>query len=278
MTTDERLTRVESQLARARSLNSFLVACMVLCLMLCIFLSLGGWYLLRTFPRQTAPTKSEVGKVSTTEAVLTKPATKEIRASAFVVEDEDGKTRATLDASNNVPALRLFDSKGHRRFSLVAHEDSLMLMVDDANQTMRFFLDVTKSGPFLSMLDENGMPRLALSMMERDAGLTMVDQNKKKRIGLRVSEHLPSVTIYDENEKPSIELAELEGQPILRLWRDDGTEDGILDLKRRLSLLEARQDASGSGHTADGQEIKDIQGKLLEIEGRVLVLEGALRE
>ena len=52
MTTDERLTRVENELARASSLNSILLVCVVLCLMLCIPLSFGGWLILKTYRSQ----------------------------------------------------------------------------------------------------------------------------------------------------------------------------------------------------------------------------------
>jgi len=86
MTTDERMGKIEGQLARMRWFNRCLIACIVL--------SLGVWFILKTFGPEQVWAQSS-GKV--------------IRAGSFILEDENGKARAGLSVSKDGPGLVLCD-------------------------------------------------------------------------------------------------------------------------------------------------------------------------
>ncbi len=66
---------------------------------------------------------------------------KVIRANQFIVEDDNGKTRAELVINKDGPSLSLFDKNGNPRALLSALKD----------------------GPRLELFDENGKPRAGLA-------------------------------------------------------------------------------------------------------------------
>lgn len=111
MTTDERIEKMEGQLARMRWFNRCLIACIVL--------SFGAWFILKSFGPET---------------VWAQPGVKEIRATCFILLDENGKGRAVLSVLNDVPGLWLYDENGKVRASMA----------------------VGKAGPDLRLFDENG--------------------------------------------------------------------------------------------------------------------------
>ena len=94
MTTDERMEKMEGQLVRVRWFNRCLIACIVL--------SLGVWFILKTFGLETAWAKSGA---------------KEIRANSFVLEDENGKPRALLGVNKDGTGLLLYDENAKEIWS-----------------------------------------------------------------------------------------------------------------------------------------------------------------
>jgi hypothetical protein len=84
---------------------------------------------------------------------------KVIRAKRFIVEDENGKTRAELSINKDGPSLSLFDKNGNPRALLSAIKDGPRLELFDENGTPRAGLSALKDGPMLSLFDENGKPR-----------------------------------------------------------------------------------------------------------------------
>jgi len=114
---------------------------------------------------------------------------KEIRARSIIIEDENGKRRAELDAGGLAlwnkkggasawlinGNLSLFDENGKGRAELYAAEglmlekDKAITMLDaarglrllDENYTLRIKLVVVKDGPELALYDEKGHTRFA---------------------------------------------------------------------------------------------------------------------
>ena len=108
MTTDERMKKMEGQLARVRWFNR--------CLIVCIVLSLGVWFIWKSFgPKQVWAQSS--GKV--------------IRANAFFLEDENGKDGASLVMTDDGPMLGLLDENGQPRILLSMMKGGPCLMLTD---------------------------------------------------------------------------------------------------------------------------------------------------
>jgi hypothetical protein len=162
MSTDERMQKIEGQLARVRWFNRCLIACIVL--------SLGVWFISKTFTPETAWAQSGV---------------KEIRANRFTLEDENGKPRAVLSVSKDGQGLLLYNEMGKNRAGLV----------------------VTKEGPMLMLNDGNGQLRARLAVLEDGAGLRLFDESRKPRVELHVSKEgpegpeAPRLILTDENGK-----------------------------------------------------------------------------
>jgi len=156
MTTDERFEKVEGQLARVRWINR--------CLIGCIVVALGLWFILKTFGPETAWAQSGA---------------KEIRAKRFVLEDENGKTRADLRVDKNGPSLRLCDENEKARVRLMAFKDATCLALTDENGKPRaaFVVDMDKSALMLS--DENGKPRAVFEVEKDRPVLSYTDENGK---------------------------------------------------------------------------------------------------
>ncbi|MGB2866765.1 MAG: hypothetical protein WBC05_25765 [Sedimentisphaerales bacterium] len=136
MTTDERMEKMEGQLARVRWFNRCLIACIVL--------SLGGWFILKSFGPETA--WAQFGA-------------KVIRAGSFILEDENGKARAGLSVLKTGPALQLYDENGKARASLSVLKTGPGLLLFDENGKNRVMQAVDdKDGPMLALFDKNGKP------------------------------------------------------------------------------------------------------------------------
>jgi len=95
MPTDERMEKMEGQLARVIWFNRCLIACIVL--------SLGFCFVSKTFGPEAASAQSGV---------------KQVRAKRFVVEDENGNGRGILAVTKEGPTLALFDKNGKSRVLL----------------------------------------------------------------------------------------------------------------------------------------------------------------
>ena len=183
MTTDERMEKMEGQLARVRWFNRCLIACIVL--------SLGVWFILKTFGPESAWAQSDA---------------KVLRANNFVLEDMNGKPRA----------------------SLVVGEDGPSLLLIDENGKPRAMLAVLKDGPMLSLLDENGKPRVALAVFKEGPKMVMLDENSKARTIQKVDEAGPDMEVCDESGKPRVALMVVKNDPMLSLLDKNGNHRAML--------------------------------------------------
>ena len=202
MTTDERLEKAEGQLARLKWINR--------CLIGCIVLSLGVWFVLKTFAPERAWAQSGA---------------KEIRANKFVLEDENGKPCATLGyIEDKGPALLLLDK----------------------NDDVRAALGLTPDGSGLELIDENHKPRVRVAVDKDKPSLSLHDGNGKERASLMVGMQGPYLTLYDENAKLRADLAVSEGGSSLVLMDANGEERATLGENEQGYGL-ALSDANGEG-------------------------------
>jgi hypothetical protein len=182
MSTDERMEKMEGQLARIRWVNRCLIACIVL--------SLAVWFISRTFGPETAWAKSGV---------------KEIRANKFVLEDGKGKSRALLGVDEDGPKLALLDEKGKNRALVVVEKDGPALCLFDEKGQAGVLLSLRDDGPNLGLYDWQGQTRVGLGMgkdgpMERP-GLVLCDGKEKTRAVLALVKYGPGLALCDEDGK-----------------------------------------------------------------------------
>ncbi len=156
MTIEDRLKKVELELAWARRSSRQILAAIVLTVGA---LALGL-------------------AVSTGPGVAHGEAAKSVRASAFIVEDEAGRTRATLEMYTDpilhsvTPALHLFDEKGE----------------------VRAALRILLGRPVLSLYDKAGNSRLTLE----DGLLAIIDKAGNVRVKLEEFKGETSLYLFDE--------------------------------------------------------------------------------
>jgi len=202
MTTDERMEKMEKELARVRWSNR--------CLIGCIVLSLGVCFIWRTFGPETAWAQSGA---------------KEIRANKFVLEDPNGKPCATLGyIENNGPALLLLDKNDVVRASLGLTPDGPGLELMDENHNTRVGLRThAGGGPGLMLSDEDDRPRAILNILGRQGSqLVLIDQNKRPRAGVAALKGESRVWLRDQNGKPRAALTITEDGPNLSLTDENG--------------------------------------------------------
>lgn len=93
MTIDERIEKMERQLVQVRWFNRCLIACIVL--------SLGLWFVCKSFGPENA--WAQTGR-------------KVINATGFILEDESGKMRSAFSIINDGPVLRMLKKNGKTSF------------------------------------------------------------------------------------------------------------------------------------------------------------------
>ena len=80
----------------------------------------------------------------------------QIRASSFLLVDENGRARAELGIIKDGTRLAIYDESGKTHAALVVTRDGSHIALHDENGEIRALLSVTKEGPVLALLDENG--------------------------------------------------------------------------------------------------------------------------
>ena len=83
---------------------------------------------------------------------------KVIRANMFLVEDDNGRTRARLGMSNIGTSLDLFDEQGICRALMNLSENGIALFLVDENDNTRVTLGVSKTVSGLVVWDEKHEP------------------------------------------------------------------------------------------------------------------------
>lgn len=149
MTTEERLEKVEKELAAAKRQIRRLV--------------IGGAVALVC--------------VAILVAASLRPA--QVQARKFVLVDENGKTRAMLAVDEDGPRLRLTDEDGKARAELCVVRTGPVLNLSDKNGSARAGLCVLKDGPVLDLDKGNGKTRALLAVEEGGPGIRLYGANDK---------------------------------------------------------------------------------------------------
>ncbi len=157
-TTEERLAKLECELARAN--RRFYV----LLTGVSVFLGLVAalWVL-----------------GLSAKALASGRASKEVRADSFILEDKNGKARASLSIYEDGPMLRLESEDGKMGAALYLSDDRAGLTLNDQNGKHRAVLAVTQNTPILCLYDEGEEPRASLAVSKGRAYLTLLDENGK---------------------------------------------------------------------------------------------------
>jgi len=146
MTTEERLAKVERELAETKA-QAACAKRRTRWLLAALGLGLGVlalvWVSAASEPRAEA--QGAAGG-------------RTVRANKFVLEDENGKARAILTVDEDGPRLSLLDDAGKPRAAL----------------------GVTADGPMLALLDANGKVRAGLAVVKGRSGLALYDEAEKK--------------------------------------------------------------------------------------------------
>jgi len=280
MTTDERIENLEKGLASARRFNRWLLAA--------VGLALGVWILAGTF----GPTMAA--------APAGGAAVKEVRANRFVVEDTNGKTRASLDVFNDNPRLVLYDEIDKPLATLGTNKDggqlslggksiavlgtnktgatlilmdtnrklqnvmlgaALGLVLTDENGKNRAELLVSKDGPTLVLKDDAGKGRVGLCAPTDGPALVLADENGKASVMVNVGKDGAALNLYDKNEKPRVALGVSGLGTALGLCYENGKPSAVLQAgKDGPSLI--LYDENGKGRAT---LIQNVLGPMLAL-------------
>ena len=152
MTTDERLVKLERELIRSRRRFRWLV------------LGLGFCFI---------PAAVMYGSRSRSDAV---EVSKELRATSFVLEDANGKPRASLGMDEDGLELRLRYENGIIGAALCLHEEKVVLSLADNGGKPRAVLGLTKNMPLLCLYDEKAEPRATVALLPDGPHLVLRDE------------------------------------------------------------------------------------------------------
>lgn len=158
---EDRLRTLEAKLARAERRFRLVLASLGIAILACAV----SWTVIGITGRAQAQKPGETGKV--------------IRASKFILEDENGRTRATLGVTEDGPSLGLYDETGKNRAALRVVSNGTALCVIGENGKTGATLFVGEQGPGLGLYDEDGKTRAALTVLKDGPGLVLADEMGK---------------------------------------------------------------------------------------------------
>lgn len=158
MTTDERLDELERELARSRRRFRWLIIGVGLCVMSVAVLYAFGQYQTTFTPRATKASP-----------------VKEMHANSFILEDANGKPRASLGMDEDGLVLRLRYENGNIGAALCLHEEKVVLSLADNNGKPRAVLGLAKNMPLLCLYDEKEEPRVTVAVLADGPHLILRD-------------------------------------------------------------------------------------------------------
>lgn len=259
VTTEERLDQLERELSRAKRRQRWLLAVVGLAIVGAIL----AWTLTKTTP---AAHTQAVGGTERVVHANTKDIFDEVssqpqvvRATAFVLVDdegrkrgklemasigptlglcdESGKTRAELVVSADGPALCLYDEKGKSPYSVMLFPGGLFLR--DENGKLRAGLSVLGDGVSLELNDANGEAPTVEHTLDviRAGAVPFWDERGKRGIWLGVVGEGTSLQMNDANGKPRAGLTVLKDGPAIRLYDENGKPRAALAVVKDGSML-----------------------------------------
>jgi len=126
-----------------------------------------------------------------------------VRASAFILEDEQGEKRAVLRlATKHTPELVLYDENGNSRISFLMIADETWLKLEDGKGKRSITLSAGRHETALQIFDEKDKVRADIGVGENNwPMLRLFDGNGKVRLVLIVGDEGPGLVLTDENGK-----------------------------------------------------------------------------
>jgi hypothetical protein len=202
MTTEDRLEKLERELMETRAgltaancRNRWLVAGVVT--------AAGLLALAWTWTTTTAV--AQAPEAGTTPKV--------IRAREFILEDENGKTRAKLHMSDAGPNLTLFDENGGGRVLLCADRYGARLAMSDEKGDRCIGLCALKEGPDFSMY-RGDRTRARLRVLNDGAYLLLLDENITPRAILGTDETVSPDGTRTKHPESSLRLYGPDGKTL----------------------------------------------------------------
>ncbi|NIA08179.1 MAG: hypothetical protein GWP14_11195 [Actinobacteria bacterium] len=183
MTTEERLEKLELELARTKRNSRRLI--------------LGGMGLFLGLSALLVAGRTTTSTVYAQEKTNDKTV---IRANAFILLDEQGRERGALSMYSFGPALTLLDEKNKTRAVLSVGKEGPNLSLADEKGKPRVFLAMDEKGMGLGMFAEQGNS-LTLAVIKDGPGLNLVDENGGIRVALCLDKDRPMLDLRDENGK-----------------------------------------------------------------------------
>ena len=152
MAIEDRLDRLERELSRSRKRFRWLI--------------LGaGLGLLSAAVLYASRDHSDAAKVG-----------QELRATSFILEDANGKPRASLGLDEDGLELRLRYENDNIGAALCLHEDKVVLSFADKVGKPRAVLGLTKNVPLLCLYDEKEEPRVTVALLQDGPHLVLRDE------------------------------------------------------------------------------------------------------
>ena len=158
MTTEERLEKLEKELARAERRNRWLLAGAAFVIIVGVGLCGNAF------------------RVNEAMAQPVSGAVKEVRAKNFVLVDQSDRVRAELRMTEDQPGLALFDERGKARA----------------------VLSMLENRPALALVDDQGNTRVVLNVEENQSGLALYKERRILRAYLYEGKEGAGLTLYDE--------------------------------------------------------------------------------
>ncbi len=252
MTTEERLEALERRFTRAKRQSLWLVGAMA------IVVAALGLGMARVWMRTAAIVRDQ-GKGGVA---------KEIRATAFILEDPNGNERGIFKMTAKGPILALCDEDGRRLALFGACEEGQVLGLCDEEGRFRLGLGVANNHPMLGMYDASGHKAVALGSNDAGIAMTLADPNGRDRAGIGLRGDLPWLNLCDSNGKGSVKLLVIDGEPRQVLFDPYGKLRVSLDASRRNTELRL-YDAIGKAYATVDVNSGHTALRLADLDGRV---------
>jgi len=133
------------------------------------------------------------------------PAGAEVRARAFVLVDEAGRTRGKLSMTDEGSCLMLMNETDQQRVSLVSAKTGPRLALQDEDNKVRLVVAAPKSGPTIALI-ANGVPRATLSDGSLGPRLNFNSPAGKPLSWIGEADGLPALVMLDHLEKVRVQL------------------------------------------------------------------------
>jgi len=176
MTIEERLEKLEQELAAAQRRIHWILGggiLLILVCLICLYVVMNGKIHVNT-----------------------------ICAKMLIVEDEKGEGSACLAGGKYGPSLLMYDDNYECRLDIgVLDFGGPHVYLLDENGKTRAELSSAKDGPRLNLYDEKGKNRATMVMLKVGSVLALADENGKTRAELSASKIGPKLTLFDENQK-----------------------------------------------------------------------------